>query len=67
MRRSDIWFFGTIGITLMVVILSMIFENFPLKPLLIYWWVLLLPYIPIKIFFRNSRLFKWLNSELRLW
>ena len=64
MRRSDIWFFGVIIIMLFLVIMSLL-TTFVI-PVFIstFFWVALLPYVIIKLFFRGSKLFKWLNKEI---
>ena len=67
MRRSDIWFFSVI----LIVIISIPFQlQFPDLEVFwnyfsTFWWVSLLPYVVIKMFFRKSRLFNWLNSEVQ--
>jgi len=64
MRRSDIFFLGTISITLIFVLVSLIFD-FELPDRTLYWWVILMPYIVIKLFFRKSKIFKWFNTKIK--
>lgn len=74
MKRSDIWFFSVIGLTILILFTEIIGQLefgkhqffFNIK-YLTFWWVLLLPYIFINLFFRNSKLFKWLNTEIKIY
>ena len=63
MKRSDVWFFGTI-ILIMVYVIGSVTFDYEMHRLTILWWLFLLPYVPIKMFFPNSKLFKWLNSYI---
>ena len=65
LRRSEIWFFGAMLIMLCIVLpLSIIFLNVEELKYLNFWWVVYLPYVPIRTFFRNSKLSKWLETEV---
>ena len=75
MRRSDIWFLGVVVIMLLYIIVLMIFNIE-----MVGWHdiasrfgliILLLPYVLIKmtyIFFPqfklNTKIFKWLNTDI---
>ncbi len=73
MKRSDIWILTISGLTVLILITELVGqlefggEVFIINlRYLIYWWIGLLPYVLIKIFFRNSKLFKWLNTEIKI-
>jgi len=65
-RRSDIWFFGTIILSLFsgIIISYVDFEIFTKYNPTLVMILTLFPYVIIKMFFRNSKLFKWLNAKV---
>jgi len=65
MRRSDIFFLGTMTIMLIIVLISIIFDIELPDGATYYWWAFLSPYIVIKLFFRKSRIFKWFNTKIK--
>ena len=63
MRWTDVIFFSIIGIYLFLISL-MIFEIIPVFEYFQFSGLLLmLPIVIIKIFFRKSRAYKWLEKE----
>ena len=68
MRRSDIWFFSVIIIAIISIPFQLQYPDLKFWDIFnTFWWISLLPYVVIKIFFRKSRLFDWLNSEVNIW
>lgn len=63
-RRSDIWFFGTVLLVCVLIPFVIIFSDLEIWNYFHFWWVILLPYVIIKIFYRKSKLFKWLNGKV---
>ena len=63
MRRSDILFFGTILLVLLLILIMVIFDVH-IPYVTYFWWILLSPYIFVKIFFQKSKLFAWFNKEV---
>lgn len=64
MRRSDIMFLGTIFSVVFVIFASLIF-SFKLPNWFTFWWVIFLPFIFLKLFFRNTNLFRWFNEDIQ--
>lgn len=65
MRRSDVMFFSII-LGIMFLMFFIVVTNLFLG-LLVYlkfFWVLLFPYIIVKLFFRKSKLFAWFDTEV---
>ena len=63
MTRSDIYFFMTITAMLLLMIASVVLD-FELGDWVIYWWVVLLPFVILKNFFPNSKLTKWFLTKI---
>lgn len=70
MIRSDIWFMGVILLEFLLIIYSII-SGHDISFLLMFMWVLLLPYAFIRIlemFFPklkwNNKIIKWLNKKV---
>lgn len=51
-------------IVLFIVFISVIFK-FELPVWFTFWWIILIPYIFLKLFFSNTKLFKWVNEDIR--
>jgi len=65
MRKIDIIFFVIVYTVLVILIFDLISNvNIPID-FYRFWWFILLPIALIKIFLPNSKLNKWLDSELR--
>lgn len=61
-RTSDIILFLGILLTILLLILSSIF-NPDMLQYLRFWWIMLIPFAIIFNFFPNSKLCKWLIKE----
>jgi len=63
MRRSDVFFLGTIS-SVVIFLLIMVLFNVEIPSWFTFWWVVLLPYVFLKLFLRKTRLFKWFNTKI---
>ena len=66
-RRSSIYFFGTMFLSLLCVPLMLIIPEFKGWEYLPYWWVVLVPVIILKMLHITgikTILFTWLNTEI---
>jgi hypothetical protein len=61
-RRSDIIFFGTLILAMIVVLLT-VFCRMPFPWWLQFWWAILLPMALSKMLFPKSKFTNWLNGK----
>jgi len=61
MRITDFIFFGIILLVILSVLIMVIF-NVTIHECYKFWWCLLLPVVIIKIFFKNSKIYNWLEK-----
>ena len=62
MIRSDRLFLGTIVFILSFIFIVVVFNIAYLYDYLTFWWILLTPYVAIKLFFPNSKILDWFHS-----
>lgn len=63
MRYTDIYFFGTILIVLIIITVSLI-GGFDISVWVgRAWWIILLPVVVLKVFFKSSGAVKWLEKD----
>lgn len=61
MTRSDVYFFSVILIGMSLVVVSV----FNYQIWFDFWWLLLLPVAIIKLYFYDSKLWKWFDKPIR--
>ena len=64
MRISDVLFFSTLIICLILICLSTI-TGLELSDYFVFWWVILVPFAFIKVLFPKSKINKWLEKEIK--
>lgn len=62
MKRSDILFLIILFVGFLSIPLRIKFNSALLGDYLSFWWLLGVPYIILLLFFRKSKLYKWLQS-----
>ena len=63
MNRLDIWYLSVFLFGILLLVYQVVFDDFQMW--MRFWFMLLVPYVPIPIFWPDGKMEKWLRTKIK--